>query len=136
MPLSMAVINGLVVRIGGVRYVVPVHFVRRIVQVRPEQLVYASADGGQQMLHLDGMLIPLKMLAGMELKGRERQLMVVVEVGDQGERVACPVDELIDQQQVMIRPLKGVLTDVRDASGFAVLGDGEVGIVLRLDTLH
>ncbi|MBT4330785.1 MAG: hypothetical protein HOD58_12750 [Gammaproteobacteria bacterium] len=135
-PLSMAVINGLVVLIRSVRYVIPVHFVRRIVQIRSEQLVYASADGGQQMLHLDGSLIPLKLLAGMELGDQERQLMVVVEVGDQGELVACPVDELIDQQQVMIRPLKGVLSDVRDASGVAVLGDSEVGVVLRLESIH
>ncbi len=136
-PLSMAVINGLVIRIGEVRYVVPVNFVRRIVQARADQLVYASADGGQEMLHLDGQLIPLKMLAGMELNEHgERHLMVVVEVGEDGEQVACPVDELIDQQQVMIRPLKGVLTDVRDASGIAVLGDGEVGVVLRLDSIH
>ncbi len=130
--LSMVVVNGLVVRIGAVRYVIPVNLVRRIVQVQREQIVHTSADGGREMLHLGESLIPLKLLAGMELSARSRLLMVVVDVGDRGEQLACPVDELIDQQQVMIRPLRGVLRGVQDASGMAVLGDGEVGMVLRL----
>ncbi len=136
LPLSIVVVNGLVVRVGQIRYVIPVNLVRRIVQVGDEQMVHASADGGKEMLHLDGRLIPLKMLTGMTLDSHSRHLIVVVDVGDEGEQVACPVDELIDQQQVMIRPLQGVLSDVQDASGIAVLGDGEVGVVLRLESIH
>lgn len=56
--------------------------------------------------------------------------MLVVEQDE--KNIALSVDELVGQQQVMIQPLQGHLTDINGVSGCALLGDGEVGMVLSI----
>ena len=58
-------------------------------------------------------------------------LLLVVETGERG--VALAVDELIGQQQVLVQPLQGCLTDIQSVSGCAMLGEGDVGMVLDIN---
>ena len=53
-------------------------------------------------------------------------------VDTEGGRTALLIDELIGRQQVLVRPLQGQLADVEDVSGCALLGEGEVGMVLQI----
>ncbi len=63
--------------------------------------------------------------------GDELKHLFVV-VGKEGQRTALSVDELIGQQQVLIRPLQGYLSGIRGVMGCALLGSGDVGMVLDM----
>jgi two-component system chemotaxis sensor kinase CheA len=136
LPLDMVVIDGMVMRVGSVYYVTPIEAIRRIVKPEEMQIVHASADGGQCMLRLDAAqeLIPVQTLTG---DGRDQVtyqgLLLVVEKDSQS--VALAVDELVGQQQMLIQPLQGCLTDIERVSGYALLGEGDVGMVLDLNRI-
>ena len=131
-PLDTVVIDGMVMRAGDVHYVVPIEVVRRIVKPEETHLVHSSADGGQRMLRLDEELVPIQTLAGNTGGGiSQESLLLVVETGERG--VALAVDELIGQQQVLVQPLQGCLTDIQSVSGCAMLGEGDVGMVLDIN---
>jgi chemotaxis protein histidine kinase CheA len=127
LPLDMVVVDGMVMRVGGVHYVVPVGTVRRIVELEETRIVHSAANGGQRMLQLEEELVPIQTLTA-ESDSPEKNLLVVLEKDKQG--IALPVDELIGQQQVLIQPLQGCLADVSGVSGCALLGEGDVGMVL------
>ena len=150
MPLSMVVMEGMVVRVGEVQYVVPIDAIQRIVRAGAAELMRVSAEHGNYKLHMEGDdVLPIQFLrrngeaasnegirlAAMEqvLDGEEdaiKNLFVLVGKGNQ--RMALSVDELIGQQQVLIRPLLGHLSGIRGVTGCALLGSGDVGMVLDM----
>jgi len=131
LPIEMAVLDGMVVREGSVRYVIPVDAIRRIVKTDAASLIHSSAEGSQYLLRLDGALIPVRTLVADGQITSSEQLVVVVE-GEQ-HMIGLKIDELIGQQQVVVRPLEGAFARIEDASGCALLGEGEVGVVLSRD---
>jgi two-component system chemotaxis sensor kinase CheA len=130
LPLDMAVVDGMVVRVGAVRYIVPVNAIRRIVKTEPASLVHSSAEGKHTLLRFEGELVQIQALAGDE-KGKDDQRLIVVVDSERG-RMGLLIDELLGRQQVLVRPLQGQLADVQDVSGCALLGEGEVGMVLSM----
>jgi len=134
LPLDMVVIDGMVIRAGNVNYVAPIEAIRRIIKPEKAQIVHASADGDRYMLRLDAVqeLIPIQTLVenGKDI-GSHQGLLVVVE--KDGQSVALAVDELVGQQQVLIQPLQGYLADVERVSGYALLGESDVGMMLDLN---
>lgn len=136
LPLDMVVIDGMVMRVGSVYYVAPIEAIRRIVKPEEMQIVHASADGGQHMLKLDAAqeLIPILPLMG-DGKDQDSHQGLLLVVEKDGQSVALAVDELVGQQQVLIQPLQGYLTDVERVSGYALLGEGDVGMVLDLNRI-
>lgn len=154
LPLAMLVQEGMVVRVGAVHYVVPIEGIRRIVRPDVDRLMDVSAEGGQRLLKLDeGNIIAIAQLMKsnqFEATSREdaqsalqktpsphdeetRRIFVIVE--KQGVRIALEIDELLGQQQVLVRPLLGYLSGIRGVSGCALLGSGEVGMVVDVGYL-
>lgn len=131
LPLDTVVIDGMVVRAGGVHYVVPVGAIQRIVKPEKRQVVRSSADGNRSVLQLGEELVPIQTLVGDTVSHVPNDgLLLVIEGGKRG--AALVVDELIGQQQVLIQPLQGYMADVPGVSGYALLGEGDVGMVLDL----
>ncbi len=151
MPLAMVVLEGMAVRVGEVQYVVPIDAIQRIVRSGADELMQVSADRGRYMLRLAADdVLPVQFLSGngqaeggagasrLTTLGRNadsrddelKHLFVVV--GKDGQRTALSVDELIGQQQVLIRPLHGYLSGIRGVTGCALLGSGDVGMVLDM----
>jgi two-component system chemotaxis sensor kinase CheA len=152
LPLAMVVLEGMVVRAGEVRYVVPIDAIQRIVHSGGDEMLRISADSGRHMLRLaGGDVLPVQFLRrggreacpaveggpaaasrgeeGGDAPGRKHLFVVV---GKQLQRAALAVDELIGQQQVLIRPLQGYLSGIRGVTGCALLGSGDVGMVLDM----
>jgi two-component system chemotaxis sensor kinase CheA len=150
-PLTNVVMDGMVVRVGNVIYVVPVDAIQTIVHSERGEVMRVSADGGQTLLRVGGDdALPVQFLSrnvAQELDGASairsgatqseappsqssdaRRLFVVAGKGPQ--RVAISVDEIIGQQLVLMRPLQGYLSLIRGATACALLGGGEVGVVL------
>lgn len=135
LPLAMVVLDGMVVGVKGVRYVVPVDAIRMILQPETDVAFTVSAAEGQQMLRIaDDEIVAVHSLAAQGSTGDDGRSVYVV-VGAQGRSVAVPVDELIGQQLVLLRPLRGVLSRVQNMTGIALLAGGDVGMVVSANML-
>ncbi|MEY4985064.1 MAG: hypothetical protein RIR62_3330, partial [Pseudomonadota bacterium] len=138
LPLAMVVLEGMVVGVEGVRYVVPVDAIRMILQPESDRRIRVSAAEGREMLRIaENEIVAVRSLPGPRhaapIQGERRSVYVVV--GAQGRSVAVPVDELIGQQLVLLRPLKGVLSGLKNMTGIALLAGGDVGMVVSANML-
>lgn len=138
LPLAMVVLEGMVVGVEGVRYVVPVDAIRMILQPDAEKRFRVSAAEGREMLRIGtDEIVAIQPLPGPKgppaATGTRRNVFVVL--GAQGRSVAVPVDELVGQQLVLLRPLKGVLSGMQNMTGIALLAGGDVGMVVSANML-
>jgi two-component system chemotaxis sensor kinase CheA len=134
LPLTMAIIDGMVVRVGGERVIFPTLSVKTIVPVKEEDTWTVTEKG--RMLSLQGKLIPVFHLADYLGSGTANDavgLAVISEIG--GKATAFAVDELLGQQQIVIKNLGHALSGIPGVAGGAILSDGCVGIILDVEGL-
>ncbi|MBN9662911.1 MAG: chemotaxis protein CheA [Acidobacteria bacterium] len=135
-PLTLAIIDGLVTVVGGVRYIVPIFAVREMFRPTPELLF--TAEGRGEMVLVRERLLPVVRLSrrlGVQAKS-ENPCEGVMIVGESEDRQYCLlVDELAGKQEVVIKSLGPTFGEVRGVAGGAILGDGRVGLILDLATL-
>jgi two-component system chemotaxis sensor kinase CheA len=138
-PLTLAFLDSLVMRVGSRLYAVPIDVVAEIFQPGSEQIARVSADGGAEMVRVRDALVPICRLQKYyhepvtELASLEKLIVVVFNTGS--GRIGVPVDEMFDQQQVVMKPLLGQLEKIRGSFGCALLASGEVAIVLDCERL-
>jgi two-component system chemotaxis sensor kinase CheA len=132
-PLAMVVMEGMVVRVGEIRYVIPIDSIQRIIHADDEALTHLSASQGRTLLRLsNGDLLPVQHLMHARTPSAKQTSLLFVVVGSTHKRVAIVVDELIGQQQILIRPLQGYLARIRGVTGCALLASGDIGMVLNI----
>jgi two-component system chemotaxis sensor kinase CheA len=135
LPMTLAVIDGLLVSCGPERFILPALGVFETVQVSPSRLHLLGTRG--EYVDVRGELLPLHRLDRLfEVEGALQDpleaLILVVESA--GRRITLMVDEILAQQQVVTRPLAGV-GRVPHFSGAAILADGRAGLIVNLDGL-
>ncbi len=135
-PLTMAIIDGMVVRVGPERYVIPLLSIVRSVQPSEKDISTVFHQG--EMLSLQGKLIPILRLADIfEIKGTEqdltRAIVMIVEKG--GNQAGVVVDELIGSQQIVIRTLGETIQNIPGISGSSIMPNGRVCLILDADEL-
>jgi two-component system chemotaxis sensor kinase CheA len=122
------------VSVAGRPYAIPVEFVQTIVRVTRDQIF--SIEGRQNIM-LDERALPIVRLSSLlDLPSRaanDAEITVVLGVGD--ERFGVQVDGLVDEQEVMLKPLGALLKRVRNVSGVTILGAGEICMVLNAHDL-
>jgi two-component system chemotaxis sensor kinase CheA len=129
LPLTLAITDGMLVQVGGERYVVPTANIH--MSFRPDRAMLSTVIGKGEVVTLRGEVMPvirvhrLLSVAGAIESPTDALLMIV---GDGERRAALLVDELLGQQQVVAKAL-GVGA-VPGVSGGAILGDGRVGLIL------
>lgn len=137
LPLTLAVIDGLVVKVGAERYIIPITSIEQSIQPRPEQLSTVQNRG--EMCMVRGKLLPVlrlyKLFKVQPKTDDPTKALVVIVQNDQGERCCLLVDELLGQQQVVIKSLGEGMGHVRGISGGAILGDGNVSLILDVPGL-
>ncbi len=134
LPLDTAVLDGMVLQVGQLYYVVPLRAIRRIVKPEKKALVRSTADGVQVILRLDSELIPLRPLSGDDSRTPPWDRLLVI-VDRAAGPCALPVDELLGQQRVLIEPTPPQMAHSPEVSGLALLGDGRVAAVLNVNRL-
>jgi two-component system chemotaxis sensor kinase CheA len=136
LPLTLAIIEGLVVGVGSERYIMPLFNVREM--LRPgEDTVWTVQQKGEMAL-IRGDLLPVIRLYkkfGVEPRSTEPKETVLVIADVEGSRFCIMVDELIGKQEVVIKSLGETLKDIPGIAGGAILGDGRVGLILDLERL-
>jgi two-component system chemotaxis sensor kinase CheA len=136
LPLTLAIIDGLVVGVGEERYIVPLFSVREM--LRPGEEMLFTIEGRHEMAMVRGSLLPVVRLAaklGVEAKAQraEDSLLLVAEA--RGATFCVMVDELIGKQEVVIKGLGEMLKSTPGIAGGAILGNGQVGLILDLDAI-
>ncbi|MAE29290.1 MAG: chemotaxis protein CheA [Planctomycetes bacterium] len=134
LPLTLAVIDGMVIRVGAERYILPTLSVVRLVM--PEETDLTSVLRTSEMITVQDELIPVLRLGELfrvETAAEAEPLVVVAEAD--GTRVALFIDELLGQQQAVIKSLGDGLARTPGVSGCAIMPDGRVGLVLDVGGL-
>ena len=138
-PVSLAFLDSILLRLGRQLFTVPVEDISEIVRPKAEDLVRISAGKGRDMLRLRGTLVPIcwleKFYRGLPGSGRPLSDMVCIVFNTAAGPIAVPIDEVLDRQQVVMKPLSGALAAVRASWGCALLASGEVAIVLDCERL-
>jgi len=130
LPLTLAMVDGLILESGGERYVLPIYSVREMFHVTPDKLF--TVENRAEMVLLRGSLLPVVRLdrffsnaqsvespgeIGIVVEGRTRQFCLIV-------------DRMVGKQEVVIKALGPCFKFVTGVAGGAILGDGRVGLIL------
>jgi two-component system chemotaxis sensor kinase CheA len=137
LPLTLAIIDGLVVTVGKERYIVPIYAVREM--FRPSADKVFTVEGKAEMLLVRGSLLPvvrLHKVFGVVPKSYEAAASLVVVAESGPSRFCLLVDDMLGKQEVVIKSLGEALKKVRGIAGGAILGDGRVGLILDIDAVY
>jgi len=131
LPLTMAIIDGMVVRVGSESYIIPTLSIDRSIRPDTEDIVSVFNKG--EMIRKDGRLIEIFRLHRFfnideAVEKPSEGLIVIVE--DNGKKTGILVDELVGQQQIVIKSLSESMGDTDGISGATIMPDGTVGLIL------
>lgn len=132
-PLTLAIIDGLLVRVGEGHYVIPLPAVEECIELSQEEDMRSR---GRAFLSLRDTLVPFIRLRELFATGTKPDLyqkMVVVSTGE--ERVGLIVDQIIGHHQTVIKSMSKLHDDVTTFSGATILGDGSVALILDVGNL-
>jgi two-component system chemotaxis sensor kinase CheA len=136
LPLTLAIIDGMVVRVGAETYVIPTVSIIR--SIKPDSGDLATVLNQGEMVTLQGSLIPLYRMARfyhIDNAQQNPEDAVVVIVEDEERQAGLLVDELIGRQQVVIKSLGETMKDIPGISGGAIMPDGRVGLIIDVGGL-
>ncbi len=137
LPLTLAIIQALMVEVGEEKYAIPLGNVDTIEDVMQNEIKLVQS---KEVIHLRGSVIPIiRMSEVLEMEDYEKssedesEIIVVVKKGDQ--RIGLAVDKLLGQQETVIKSMGRHITNAKLFSGATILGDGEVALILDTNTL-
>lgn len=133
LPLTLAIIDSLLVRVGGSRYVIPLSAIEECVELTHDQDLHS---GGRSFLNIRDAIVPFLRLRDLFDEGGPGEAFPKVIIVASGEmRVGLVVDQVIGQYQTVIKSLSKLHRDVREFSGATILGDGTVALILDVPHL-
>jgi two-component system chemotaxis sensor kinase CheA len=132
LPLTLAIIDGMLTRVGNGRYTIPLAAVEECVELPPDA---AASSRGRNFLDIRGSLVPFVRLRDVfGAKGEPDNHPKVVIVSSGEGRVGLVVDQIIGNNQTVIKQLSPLHAGLKSFSGATILGDGSVALIL--DTVH
>jgi two-component system chemotaxis sensor kinase CheA len=137
LPLTLAIIEGLVVVVGQHRYIVPIFAVREM--FRPTEAMLSTVQGTGEMAMVRGGLLPIVRLHrrfAIEPNTANFCDGTLIVAESEGRNFCVFVDEVLGKQEVVIKGLGQRFKDVSGVAGCAILGDGRVGLILDIDGIY
>jgi two-component system chemotaxis sensor kinase CheA len=131
LPLTMAIIDGLVVRVGTDKFILPATSV--LMALRPTREAISTINGTGEVMELRGKIMPLHRLHrrfGIPADSEKPWEGIVVIIEHSGKTSALLVDEMVSKQEVVIKNLGSYLHGLSGVSGGAILGDGNIALIL------
>lgn len=133
LPLTLAIIEGLLARIGEERYVIPLASVEECIELARED---ASKGHGRRLVNVRGEIIPyISVREQFTVPGEAPPIEQIVITEVDGQRIGVVVDEVIGEHQTVIKSMGGLYRDLKDISGATILGDGTVALIIDLASL-
>ncbi|NIA14838.1 MAG: hypothetical protein GWP08_12240 [Nitrospiraceae bacterium] len=136
LPLTLSIIDGMVVRVGEDRYIIPTLSI--IMSIRPDSKDISTVVNRGAMLSLQERLLPLFRLADLfTIRGvaKEADEGIVVIIEDEGRQIGILVDQILGQQQIVIKSLGETMQGIAGIAGGAIMPDGNVGLILDVGGL-
>lgn len=135
LPLTLAIIQALMVELGTEKYAIPLGSIETIENVATKEIKYVQS---KEVIHLRGNVIPLirlnKILDVPEIKKETEDLTVVIV--KKGDKLAgLVVDNLIGQLEIVIKSIGKYINNSKMISGATILGDGEIALILDVNSL-
>ncbi len=132
LPLTLAILDGLDIRVGNQKYILPLSSIVESLQPTSE-MIKKIGDGTQDLLMLREEFIPvvkLHQLFGLDrsFNKLEEGMLIVVKSGN--TKVALSIDEFLNQHQVVVKPLDKNFRSVQGIGAATVRGDGSIGLIL------
>jgi two-component system chemotaxis sensor kinase CheA len=130
-PLTLAIIDGMIVKVGSERYIVPTTAIRQA--LRPAREAYNAIAGRGETINVMGSLLPLVRvyeLFGKEPRHRNPWEAIIVVTEGEGRAKCLMVDEIVGKAEVVIKSLGEGLKNIQGISGGAILGDGQIGLII------
>lgn len=136
LPLTLAILDGMIVRIGAEHYIIPITSI--VETLRPGHEAIHGVNGHSDVINVRGEIIPIVYLSQVfnipdANHDPDQMLMVMVESGNQ--KMAIVIDELLGQQQVVIKSFEANAGSVQGISSATILGDGKVSLILEINDL-
>ncbi len=137
LPLTLAIIQALMVEVGNEKYAIPLGNIDTIEEISDDEIKLVQS---KEVIYLRGSVIPIvRMNEVLEMEDYEqdpqKQSMVVVVVKKGDQRLGLGVDNLLGQQETVIKSMGHHITNAKLFSGATILGDGEVALILDTNTL-
>jgi two-component system chemotaxis sensor kinase CheA len=136
LPLTLAIIDGMLVACGDERYILPTLSV--VESMKPEPSMLVTQGGSHEMLNMRGTILPLlrmDRLLGAKNAIQEPTQALIVIIEGAGRKLGLMVDEVVAQQQVVIKTMGEGIGEVKYISGAAVLADGRVGLIVNVEEI-
>lgn len=135
LPLTLAIIQALMVDVGGEKYAISLGSIQTIEDIIPSDIKTVQ---NKEVIHLRGIVIPLIRLSEVldiasKKNPEDNMTVVIVKKGDRLSGIV--VDELMGQQEIVIKSLGKYITRCKVISGATILGDGEVALILDTNAL-
>jgi two-component system chemotaxis sensor kinase CheA len=136
LPLTLAIMDGMSVGVGDECYILPLSSVVESFQVEPGMIKTVGTSGRVVEVRSEYMpVIDLEQVFQVPRFDFEHVSSIMVVVEAEGGRVALMVDELLGQQQVVVKNLEANYRKVPDVSGATIMGDGRVALILDVGSL-
>ena len=135
LPLTLAIIQSLMVVVGGEKYAIPLGTIQTLESIAPSDVKYVQQ---KEVINLRGSVIPIirlnEVLGCKSTKGADEELVVVIV--KKGDKMAgLVIDELTGQQEIVIKSLGKYISKSKVISGATILGDGEVALIIDPNAL-
>jgi two-component system chemotaxis sensor kinase CheA len=130
LPLTLAIIDALMVNVSGETYAIPLDAVSETTKIEAERLTDVN---NRKAVTLRGEvlgIVTLSELLGLEGTTEDDEVLSVVVIHDNDRRLGLVVDRLLERQEIVIKPLGEYLGDLRGISGATIMGDGSVVLIL------
>ena len=136
LPLTLAILDGMSVALGDSTYVIPLTYITETLQPKPEDVRSVAGDG--KLVQVRGDYLPLLYLSDIFQEQAEHDdpckgVLVLIEADN--KKAALFVDDLLGQQQVVIKSLESNYRKVPGVSGATIMGDGRVALILDVAAL-
>jgi two-component system chemotaxis sensor kinase CheA len=138
LPLTLAILDGMIVRIDGQRYVVPLAHV--VESIRPDPGQVKALSPTSEVIDLRGSYVPVRRVSdifglyGHEQRSPEESLVIIAE-SDMAGCIGLMVDTIDDRRELVVKSLDQNLYPITGLSGATILGDGSIALILDIDAL-
>lgn len=134
LPLTMAIIDGMLIRVGTEKYIVPTMSILEAIPFDPDN--YYTVENRAEMVRARGEMVPLvrveRIYRETESKNNQNENKLVLIVENKGSKCGLLLDELLGKDEFVIKNLGDVFSEANVFSGGAILGDGRVGLIIDM----
>jgi two-component system, chemotaxis family, sensor kinase CheA len=133
LPLTLAIIDGLLIRIGDAHFVLPLSVVEECVELTREDV---TRSNGRDMTFIRGKIVPyVRLRERFSIKGEAPSIEQIVVTETMGGKVGLVVDKVVGEHQTVIKNLGKIYRNVQGISGATILGDGTVALIVDVPKL-